>query len=169
LSNFLINSYRFVAPETQYCQTNTNTDDGTVQPTSRIGTKFTSSATGAGMTITQATFSMNTDNTNSFNVHLRVYNLSNTLIGTIETKNNNTLPNSSFSDVVWSGTEVTIPSAGGYVVIEADSDAVRITATNGGGVSDSWFDDTNYVKYNSNTSTWSDIATYDATWCVTVK
>jgi len=168
LSESIINPYTFVAPETQYCQTNTNTDDGTVQPTSRIGTKFTSSATGAGMTITQATFNMKSDNSNSFDVHLRVYNLSNSLIGTVETKNNDTLP-TSFSDVVWSGIEVTIPSAGGYVVIEADSNSARIKATNGGGVSDSWFDNTNYVQYNKDTSTWSDVATYDATWCVTVK
>ena len=167
MSNFVINPYRFVEPATQYCQTNTNTDDNTTATNTRIGTRFESSATGAGMTITQATFNMTTDNTNSFNVYFRVYNLSNVLIGTIDSKNNDTLPNAGYEDVTWSGNEVVIPSAGGYVVLEADECCVRVKATNGGGVSDSWFDNTSYYQYQS--GSWTSISNYDATWCITVK
>ncbi len=150
----------------QQCQTFYNSDDGTVQPTSRIGTKFLSTSQAAGKQITHWTVEMKADNSNSFDVFARIYDLSNSLVGTIGQKNNTDIDSSSFTSIVWSTTPVTMPAAGGYLVVEAESDAVRLRIRNDGTTSNSWFDDSEYTQYNKTTSTWSSPSTTNAKQCV---
>lgn len=152
---------------TQYCQINQNGANQIYGTTTRLGSFFDTDAAGNADTIEQATIPLKTsDAGESFTIYLRIYSTANALMGTIGEINNTSLTGS-YQDIVFDTTPVTMPAAGGYLVIECSPTGtarVNLQTNSTGAVSDTWFDDTQLAEYGGS---WSH-QTPAWAYCVTI-